>query len=93
MLGAPAIQECPVVPALRFCGSGPYKVSGAEAGNRPGRTRGCGEASSQEVHNNSKQSSNKGGPSNVLTYTYPFPCIQSVFRENIAPRWGRGGGH
>lgn len=67
MLGVPAIQECPVVSALRFRMSGPCKVSRAEAGNRPGRTWGCGEVSSQEVDNNSNQSSSKGGPSNVLT--------------------------
>lgn len=44
-----------------------------------------GEVSSQEVDHNSKQSSNKRGPSNMLTSTYHLPCVQSIPLENIEP--------
>lgn len=56
------------VTALRFWMSGPYKISRGEAEKLAGGQHSSArEASSQEVNNNSKQSSNKRGPSDVLT--------------------------
>lgn len=57
-----------VMTALRFCMLDPYKISRGKAGKLAGgRHSSASEASSQEVNNNSKQSSNKRGPFDVLT--------------------------
>lgn len=57
-----------VMTALQFCMLDPYKISHSKAGKLAGgQHSSTREASSQEVNNNSKQSSNKRGPSHVLT--------------------------
>lgn len=57
-----------VMTALRFCMLDPYKISRRKAGKLAGGQRSSArEASSQEVNNNSKQSSTKRGPPDVLT--------------------------
>lgn len=54
-------------------------------GTSLGEHSGAGKwVSSQEVNNNSKQSSNKRGPSNVLTLKHIiYPCVQGIPMENI----------
>lgn len=80
-----------VVTALQFWMSGPYKISRGEAGKLAGGQHSSArEASSQEVNNNSKQSSNKRGPSDVLTLesiVHPKePCRKYTGTRYI---WGR----
>lgn len=72
-------RECRVVTLLHLCMSRLYKVSHGEAGNELGKTLNCRKVSSQEVNNNSKQSSNKRGPSKVLTLKHiMYPYIKSI---------------
>lgn len=68
-----------------------YKISQGEAGKLAGGQHSSArEASSQEVNNNSKQSSNKRGPSDVLTLesiVHPKePCRKYTGTRYI---WGR----
>lgn len=87
-------RERPVVTALQLCMSRLSKVSHGEEGREPGRAFNCREVSSQEVDNNSKQSSNKRGPSECMDFKpYLFathsryPCgkrpIKNIKRSRV----------
>lgn len=81
-----------VATALWFWMSGPYKISRGQAGKLAGGQHSSArEASSQEVNNNSKQGSNKRGPSDVLTLEDPSSKRNPV--ENIRAPVAYRGGH